>query len=107
MTGPPKKLLHTLPYIGKEYYISFDFKPTAPITTGLEWIIHFQKSGTVWKSPAYRYPAVFKAKGPKFYVATYIDDADFLPEISVDTDLWRTNQWTGIEISQQAKYLYF
>ena len=92
LTGRSKKLLYTLPIIGEEYYISFEFKPTAS-TIGS--VIHFQKNGTIYPQAAWRYPEVIYNN--KLSISTFVNDALRYD----DDDLPGLNQWTGIEISQQ------
>ena len=72
----PKRVLHTLPYIGENYFVSFDFKPTAPIT-GVRSVVHLTKEGTGLGDPGYRIPEVWFGQDSakkQFYIATAIGD---------------------------------
>ena len=90
-------ILETIPGLGKEWQVSFDFKPKHYNTSGYTNILHLTIGGNV-KNIGERIPAIFHHPDSGLIVTTAINDnpnfhADITPPPPV-------NQWSTIVLSQ-------
>ena len=90
-------LLGELPFIGKQFIISFQLFITASAVGELENIIHFTIGGD-WQNLGDRTPVLWLTRGMRLYVGSAINRVpDYNMETSFSLSL---NTWHDIEISQ-------
>jgi len=90
-------LLGELPFIGKQFIVSFQLFITAPTVGEFENIIHFTIEGD-WQNLGDRTPVLWLTKGTRLYVGSAINRVpDYNMETSFSLSL---NTWHDIEISQ-------
>jgi len=90
-------LLGELPFIGKQFIVSFQLFITAPTVGEFENIIHFTIGGD-FENLGDRTPALWLTKGTRLYVGSAINRVpDYNMETSFSLSL---NTWHNIEISQ-------